>query len=263
LAALPPARPAAVAAATVPYAARGDEAARGPLHLSLAVEPRASIVIPAVNGFARTYACLASILERTGDVPYEVIVVDDASTDETRHLERVVTGVRVVRNAANCGFIEACNRGAEATRGEFLVFLNNDTFVSQGWLAQLLEPFGSSGEGEVGLVGAKLVYPDGRLQEAGGIVFADGSGWNYGRERRSGQPQVPVPLRRPLLLWRLHRHPTRSVPRTGRLRSALRPDVLRGRGPGVRGARRGPARRVSAHVSDRALRGRHGRYRRR
>ncbi|PYO16678.1 MAG: glycosyl transferase family 2 [Gemmatimonadetes bacterium] len=181
LAALPPARPAAVAAATVPYAARGDEAARGPLHLSLAVEPRASIVIPAVNGFARTYACLASILERTGDVPYEVIVVDDASTDETRHLERVVTGVRVVRNAANCGFIEACNRGAEATRGEFLVFLNNDTFVSQGWLAQLLEPFGSSGEGEVGLVGAKLVYPDGRLQEAGGIVFADGSGWNYGR----------------------------------------------------------------------------------
>src|SRR3989454_297585 len=80
-------------------------------------------------------------------------------------------------------------RGAEAARGEFLVFLNNDTFVSQGWLAQLLEPFGSSGDGEVGLVGAKLIYPDGRLQEAGGIVFADGSGWNYGRGDDPGNPK--------------------------------------------------------------------------
>src|SRR2546427_9582487 len=189
LAAAPPSQPAAVAAARVPYAARGDEAERGRLHLVLAAQPRASIVIPAVNGFARTYACLASILERTGDVPYEVMVVADAPADGTRHLERVVTGVRVVQNAANCGFIEACNRGAEAARGEFLVFLNNDTFVSQGWLAQLLEPFGSSGDGEVGLVGAKLIYPDGRLQEAGGIVFADGSGWNYGRGDDPGNPK--------------------------------------------------------------------------
>jgi GT2 family glycosyltransferase len=196
LAAPPPPQPAALAAAAVPFAARGDWAERGQLRLVLSAAPRASIIIPVFNAFERTYACLASILERTGDVPYEVIVVDDASTDETQHLERVVTGVRVVRNEANRGFIPACNNGAEAARGEFLVFLNNDTFVSQGWLARLLQPFDDpredpdgSEDRAVGLVGAKLVYPNGRLQEAGGIVFSDGSGWNYGRGDDPGNPK--------------------------------------------------------------------------
>src|SRR5262249_48094941 len=116
-------------------------------------------------------------------VPYEVIVVDDGSTDETRDLEQLVTGVRVIRNPSNLGFVGTCNRGADAARGEFVVFLNNDTFVSQGWLDSLLAPFesGQRDGAPVGLVGAKLIYPDGRLQEAGGIVFADGSAWNYGR----------------------------------------------------------------------------------
>ena len=193
LAAPPPPPPAALAAASLPYAVRENPAAPGPLRFVVTDAPRASIVIPVFNAFARTYACLASILERTAGVPYEVIVVDDASSDESRHLERLVAGVRIVRNDSNLGFIESCNRGADAARGEFLVFLNNDTFVSQGWLARLLEPFGSAGVtgtgAEVGLVGAKLVYPDGRLQEAGGIVFSDGSGWNYGRGDDPGNPK--------------------------------------------------------------------------
>jgi GT2 family glycosyltransferase len=189
-----PVSPAALAAASLPYAVRGDQAERRPLHLVRASAPRASIVIPVHNGFARTYACLASILERTGDVPYEVIVVDDASTDATRDLERVATGVRVERLETNQGFIAACNRGADVARGAFVVFLNNDTFVSQGWLSHLLEPFGETDGaqaegGAVGLVGAKLVYPDGRLQEAGGIVFSDGSGWNYGRGDDPADPR--------------------------------------------------------------------------
>lgn len=188
LAARPPAQPAALAAAALPFAARGDAAERGPLRLILAARPRASIIIPAVNAFARTYTCLASILERTGGIPYEVIVVDDASTDETRHLEQLVKGVRVVRNTSNAGFIAACNRGAAAATGDYLVFLNNDTLVSQGWLERLLEPFAAE-QDAVGLVGAKLAYPDGRLQEAGGIIFSDGSGWNYGRGDDPANPK--------------------------------------------------------------------------
>ena len=187
LAAPPPPLPSTLAAAMVPYAARGDRADRQQLHLLRVDRPLASIVIPVFNAFDRTYACLASILERTGNVPYEVIVADDASTDETREIERLVTGVRVVRSETNRGFIETCNAGARAARGEFLVFLNNDTFVSQGWLKHLLEPFDSATD--VGLVGAKLIYPDGRLQEAGGIVFSDGSGWNYGRGDDPGNPR--------------------------------------------------------------------------
>jgi O-antigen biosynthesis protein len=184
----PTLQPEALAATMMPYAARGDQAFRTALHLVQSAEPRASIVIPVFGAFNRTYACLASILERTGDIPYEVIVVDDASTDETRHLERLIGGVRVIRNQENRGFIDACNRGAAAARGEFIVFLNNDTLVSQGWLGRLLEPF-ERPENDVGLVGAKLIYPDGRLQEAGGIIFSDGSGWNYGRGDDPARPQ--------------------------------------------------------------------------
>lgn len=148
------------------------------LALPEVAEVRASIVIPAYNAFDHTFGCVASIIERTGDLPYEVILVDDASHDETREAERAIHGARIVRNPENRGFIESCNRGAQAARGEFIVFLNNDTFVTPGWLDALLAPFAEPG---VGLVGAQLVYPDGRLQEAGGIIFSDASGWNYGR----------------------------------------------------------------------------------
>jgi GT2 family glycosyltransferase len=184
--AAPPPRPPAPDAAALPFAARGFEGKRSLLQLPLASEPLATVVIPVFNQFHRTYLCLASILERTGEVPYEVVVVDDGSTDETRELERVVSGIRIVRNASNRGFIDACNRGAETARGELVVFLNNDTLVSNDWLSRLVEPFE---EPDVGVVGAKLVYPDGRLQECGGIVFGDGSAWNYGRGDDPANPR--------------------------------------------------------------------------
>jgi GT2 family glycosyltransferase len=91
----------------------------------------------------------------------------------------LIPGLRYQRNAQNLGFVGSCNAGAALARGEFLVFLNNDTTLTEGWLEALLRTFDS--HPDTGLVGAQLVYPDGRLQEAGGIVFADGSGWNYGR----------------------------------------------------------------------------------
>lgn len=74
--------------------------------------------------------------------------------------------------------MQACNAGTRVARGKYLVFLNNDTKVTMGWLGKLLEP--AKNNGSVGIVGAKLLYPDGRLQEAGGIVWSDGSAWNYG-----------------------------------------------------------------------------------
>ena len=106
---------------------------QGPIHMPEAQDPRVSIVVPAHNAFAYTHACLTSIREHGGDVPFEVIVVDDASDDETRELEKWTTGVAVVRNETNTGFIGACNRGAAAAQGDFLVFLNNDTLVSPEW----------------------------------------------------------------------------------------------------------------------------------
>lgn len=142
-------------------------------------EPLASIVIPVHNHFAHTLACLRAISANASGIPFEIIVVDDASTDETALRLGGIDGLRVVTLKQNGGFIAACNAGAEQARGDWLIFLNNDTIVQPDWLDALIGTF--TEHPSAGLVGAKLVYPDGRLQEAGAIVFADGSGWNCGR----------------------------------------------------------------------------------
>ncbi len=142
-------------------------------------QPRVSIIIPVHNKFAYTAACLRSLAEHADATPFEVIVVDDLSTDSTAARLAEIDGIRRLRNAENLGFVGSCNAGAEIARGEFVLFLNNDTVVTADWLEALLRCFNE--EPGAGLVGSRLVYPDGRLQEAGGIIFNDGSGWNYGR----------------------------------------------------------------------------------
>ena len=138
-----------------------------------------SIVIPVFNQFHFTQACLGSIQEHQGAERFEVIVVDDCSTDATPEAISQLPGVIYLRNETNSGFIASCNRGAEKARGKYLVFLNNDTLVKAGWLKALLDTFAE--QPRTGIVGAKLLYPDGRLQEAGGIIWQDASGWNYGK----------------------------------------------------------------------------------
>lgn len=165
------------AQARIAYAEPGDDFA--PFAVPTSDRPRVSIVIPVYNKIAYTSACLRSIAEHAGATPFEVVVVDDGSSDRTPQRLADVAGIRVLRNAENLGFIGSCNAGAAAAAGEHLLFLNNDTVVTAGWLEALVRCLDEAPR--AGLVGAKLVYPDGRLQEAGGIVFDDGSGWNYGR----------------------------------------------------------------------------------
>lgn len=158
---------------------RGSRLASGQsLVLPTSVEPTVSIVIPVFGKWPVTEQCLRSIAQHAGVTAFEVMVVDDASIDDTRLRLRSVAGVRTVELDRNLGFVGAVNAGIEASRGDYVALLNNDTEVTPGWLEALVE---TGSQPEVGLVGSKLVYPDGRLQEAGGIIFDDASGWNYGK----------------------------------------------------------------------------------
>jgi GT2 family glycosyltransferase len=157
-----------------------------PLVLPDASDPAVSIVVPAHGAYAYTRVCLERIADAGVGVAYEVIVVDDASTDATASLEREVANLRVVRNATNLGFVDSANRGAAAARGRLLVFLNNDTAVEPGWLDAIVDTFAR--HPDAGIVGARLLHANGRLQEAGAILWRDGSGWNFGRDDDADAP---------------------------------------------------------------------------
>ncbi|MBJ6985367.1 glycosyltransferase [Luteimonas sp. MC1750] len=157
-----------------------------PFALPTSDQPVASVVIPVYGQFDHTLACLRALAAHPPEVAFEVIVVDDGSSDATPESLPQVDGLRYHRRASNGGFIAACNDGAALARGEFLLLLNNDTVPQPGWLDALVATFRE--HPDAGLVGAQLLYPDGRLQEAGGVVFCDGNAWNYGR---FGDPADP------------------------------------------------------------------------
>lgn len=149
--------------------------------------PKVSIVIPVHNKFSLTYSCLASVLLATYGIDYEVIVVDDGSTDETLEITNIVKNIKYTRNETAKGFVLACNKGVSLANGEYVLLLNNDTEVLDGWLKEMLFVFENFER--VGIVGAKLLYPDLTLQEAGAIVWGNGEAWNYGRNQNPAHPK--------------------------------------------------------------------------
>ncbi|MDD2725285.1 MAG: glycosyltransferase [Methylovulum sp.] len=148
--------------------------------------PDVSIVVPVHNKFPVTYYCLAALLFAYNKASFEVILVDDGSSDETLDILELVDGIQYLRNETSQGFIRSCNRGASLAKGKYIVMLNNDTEPTVHWLDELIFAFEQFDQ--VGLAGAKLLYPDGKLQEAGGIVWSSGNPWNYGR---GGNPYEP------------------------------------------------------------------------
>ncbi|HYP01117.1 MAG TPA: glycosyltransferase [Pyrinomonadaceae bacterium] len=141
--------------------------------------PAASVIIPVFNKVEFTFQCLRSLLREIDFDETEVIVVNNASTDETLELlARFQGAITVVNNEENRGFVDACNQGAARARGRYLVFLNNDTVVLPGWLRHLTDT--ADGDERVGAVGSMFLYEDGRIQEAGAGVWQNGAAFHYG-----------------------------------------------------------------------------------
>ncbi len=142
-----------------------------------------SIIIPVWNNLALTQQCVSKLAEVTDGATYEVILVDNGSTDGVQDFLRTLGGdVTVIRNEENLGFAKACNQGAQAARGEYLVFLNNDTVPVKGWLSALVEE--ARAHADVAVVGSKLLFEDGTIQHAG-VVFPRNWGTPYHVYRKS------------------------------------------------------------------------------
>ena len=136
---------------------------------------RCTIVIPLFNKVEYTERCLEHIVRNTPDDLYEVVLVDNGSADATGDLLAMLDGdVTIIRNPENLGFSRACNQGAAAARTELILFLNNDTEPQPGWLEPMLQVV--QREPGVGVVGSRLLFPDGTLQHAGVFVVEDYTG---------------------------------------------------------------------------------------
>lgn len=150
-------------------------------------KPLVSIIIPVYNQFHYTYNCIKSIVKNSGAIEYEILVADDCSTDLTTRIQEIIYGLVLIVNPKNLRFLRNCNNASKVAKGKYVLFLNNDTQVQKNWLEPLVELI--ERDKSIGLVGSKLVYPDGRLQEAGGIIWKDASGWNYGNQSDPALPE--------------------------------------------------------------------------
>ncbi len=153
--------------------------------------PPVSIVIPLFNNVELTKQCFSSLVDNTPPNEYELIFVDNGSTDGTGTYLRSLHGkIKVISNEQNLGFAKACNQGAKAADGKYLLFLNNDTIPQPRWLEEMLRT--AESDENIGIVGNKLLHPDGSIQHAGVVFWRNGLPYHIYKECPGDLPAANI-----------------------------------------------------------------------
>lgn len=150
-------------------------------------KPEVSIVIPVFNDWKYTYNCLCSIKENVKKIKYEIVIIDNNSTDETKDIYKFVENVIVIKNKEQLSYLKSCNKASNYCNGDYIAFLTNYTHIQVDWMESLVTAIKSNKR--IGIVGSKISYSNGKLQQAGGIIFNDGSRCDYGCMDDFNKPQ--------------------------------------------------------------------------
>jgi len=147
--------------------------------LPTSTTPEVSIIIPVFNHIDATLKLLHKLRLNSDVTKYEIIIVDDASTDSTKEYLSNIRGINIVTLSANVGYLKATNLGIKYSRGDYLCLLNNDTEPENGWLDALFRTI--KNDPQIAIAGSMLVNIEGNILEAGGQIFANREVWNLGR----------------------------------------------------------------------------------
>lgn len=160
---------------------------QNPFTIKRASKPKVSIIIPVYNQIIYTLNCLYSLMEDCKNHDVEVIIINDCSTDDTLERLNKVEGISVITNKENLGFLKNINKGITASKGDYVLLLNNDVIVLPNLLKEMLLTFEE--KQNVGAVGAMAIHPSGVLLEAGSTIYSDGVAENIGRENNLENPK--------------------------------------------------------------------------
>ncbi|HFK5553073.1 TPA: glycosyltransferase [Elizabethkingia anophelis] len=150
-------------------------------------DPKVTIIIPVHNQLRYTLNCLYSIMAAEDNIPIEILIINDKSTDNSLEVLSKIPGLQILNNSEKLGFLRSANKGINEARGEFVYLLNNHTKVLNGYLSSLLNVFEL--HKDAGAVGSKLIYADGKLQGAGFLLFENEMIVNRGASQSVHDPR--------------------------------------------------------------------------
>lgn len=149
--------------------------------------PLISVIVVIHNNFNMTINSLTAL---RSSYPNEIqlIIVDSASSDENRCIENYVINAKILRFEGNIGFIRSCNEAVKFICSPYILFLNNDTEIKWGSIQSAIKRFDN--EIKIGVIGGKIIRTNGLLQEAGAIIYRDGSVEGYLRDCSPDAPEA-------------------------------------------------------------------------